>query len=102
MVPQRTSGRHELGEAAGRALDARAPAGLIATNESGGQRMSVPPDIEIARAATLQPIGAVAEPLGIPEGALQQYGRHIAKLDLGYLRTLEAAPPGRLVLVTAI
>jgi formate--tetrahydrofolate ligase len=64
--------------------------------------MSVPPDIEIARAATLQPIGAVAEHLGIPEGALHQYGRHIAKLDLGYLRTLEEAPPGRLVLVTAI
>jgi formate--tetrahydrofolate ligase len=64
--------------------------------------MSVPPDIEIARAATLQPIGAVAEHLGIPEGALHQYGRHIAKLDLSYLRTLEEAPPGRLVLVTAI
>ena len=64
--------------------------------------MSVPPDIEIARAATLQPIGAVAERLGIPEDALHQYGRHIAKLDLGYLRTLEEAPPGRLVLVTAI
>jgi formate--tetrahydrofolate ligase len=64
--------------------------------------MSVPPDIEIARAATLQPIGAVAERLGIPEGVLHQYGRHIAKLDLGYLRTLEEAPPGRLVLVTAI
>ena len=64
--------------------------------------MSVPPDIEIARAATLQPIGAVAARLGIPEDALQQYGRHIAKLDLGYLRTLEEAPPGRLILVTAI
>ena len=32
--------------------------------------MSVPPDIEIARAATLQPIGAVAECLGIPAEAL--------------------------------
>ena len=33
-------------------------------------------DIEIARAATLQPIGMIAEAAGIPDAALQPYGKH--------------------------
>jgi formate--tetrahydrofolate ligase len=37
-------------------------------------------DLEIARAATLKPIQAVAERLGIPAAALHPYGHHIAKL----------------------
>ncbi len=41
----------------------------------------MPTDIEIARAATLQPITAIAERLGIPDDALHPYGRHIAKID---------------------
>src|SRR5918911_1744404 len=64
--------------------------------------MSVPSDIEIARAASLRPIGEVAERLGIPADALHHYGRYIAKLDTGLLRGLDAAPAGKLVLVTAI
>ena len=47
--------------------------------------MSVPSDIEIARAAELKPIEAVAERVGIPDEALVHYGRHIAKLDLGWI-----------------
>ena len=47
--------------------------------------MSVPSDIEIARAAKLKPIEAVAERVGIPDAALVHYGRHIAKLDLGWI-----------------
>ncbi len=62
----------------------------------------MPSDIEIARAATLKPIAQVAETLGIPDEALHNYGRHIAKLDHGYIRSLEGRPEGRLVLVTAI
>src|SRR5690349_11771896 len=64
--------------------------------------MSVPSDIEIARAATLQPIGQVAERLGIPEDALHAYGKHIAKVDLGFIAGLADRPDGKLVLVTAI
>ena len=60
------------------------------------------PDLAIARAATLKPIGAIAETAGIPEDALHPYGKHVAKLDLGYLRGLEERPRGKLVLVTAI
>ena len=64
--------------------------------------MSVPSDIEIARAAKLKPIEAVAERVGIPDEALVHYGRHIAKLDLGWIAAQADRPNGRLVLVTAI
>ncbi|AWN34897.1 formate--tetrahydrofolate ligase [Methylobacterium radiodurans] len=62
----------------------------------------MPSDIEIARAATLKPIAAVAEKLGIPDEALHNYGKHIAKLDHGFIAGLEGRPEGKLVLVTAI
>ena len=62
----------------------------------------MPSDIEIARAATLKPIAQIAEKLGIPEDALHNYGRHIAKIDHDYIRSLEGRPDGKLVLVTAI
>ena len=57
-------------------------------------------DIEIARAATLLPIGAVAAKLGIPDDAVEPYGRHKAKLDLRAIPTRGTA--GKLILVTAI
>jgi formate--tetrahydrofolate ligase len=62
----------------------------------------MPSDIEIARAATLKPIAQVAETLGIPDDALHPYGKHIAKIDHGYIAGLENKKPGKLVLVTAI
>ncbi len=43
-------------------------------------------DIEIARAATLQPIARIAEKLGIPDEAIEPYGRHKAKIDPRWLR----------------
>ena len=64
--------------------------------------MSVPSDIEIARAAKLKPIEAVAERVGIPDEALVHYGRHIAKLDLDWIGQQADRPDGKLVLVTAI
>jgi formate--tetrahydrofolate ligase len=59
-------------------------------------------DIEIARAATLQPIQKVAERLGIGADALHPYGHHIAKLDQGFIDGLAGREDGKLVLVTAI
>ena len=60
-------------------------------------------DIEIANAATLRPIGAVAsETLGIDERHLVPYGHYKAKVDLNYLASLADRPLGRLVLVTAM
>ncbi|GEP00919.1 formate--tetrahydrofolate ligase [Methylobacterium haplocladii] len=62
----------------------------------------MPSDIEIARAATLKPIAEVAAKVGIPEDALQNYGKHIAKIDHGFIKSLGDKPNGKLVLVTAI
>lgn len=59
-------------------------------------------DIEIARAATLQPIGAVAEAVGIPDAALHPYGKYIAKVDTSAIPGFAEKPDGKLILVTAI
>jgi len=75
---------------------------MIGTHRWEAWSMSVPSDIEIARAASLRPIEEVAARLGIPPDALHHYGRHIAKLDTGFLRGLGAGTDGKLVLVTAI
>jgi formate--tetrahydrofolate ligase len=59
-------------------------------------------DLEIARAATLQPIAAIAARAGIPDAALNPYGKHKAKLEMGFVAEASARPPGALVLVTGI
>ncbi|MFO1039445.1 MAG: formate--tetrahydrofolate ligase [Geminicoccaceae bacterium] len=64
--------------------------------------MSVPSDIEIARAATLKPIVEVGARIGIPEASLNNYGKHIAKVDGDFIAGLKDRPDGKLVLVTAI
>ncbi|WP_033922746.1 formate--tetrahydrofolate ligase [Sphingomonas sp. 37zxx] len=58
-------------------------------------------DIEISRAAPLQPIQAIADRAGLPPQAIEPYGRHKAKLDLDWLAA-HPAPSGKLILVTAI
>lgn len=62
--------------------------------------MAVLSDIEIAQRCEMQPIGAVAMSAGIPEKALEPYGRYKAKIDISLLE--EDKPQGKLVLVTAI
>ena len=60
-------------------------------------------DIEIAQAATLVRIAALArERLGIADEHLVPYGHFKAKLSLSYLESLKDRPDGKLVLVTAI
>ncbi len=59
-------------------------------------------DIEIAQAAAMRPIGAIADRLGIPDEALSPYGRYKAKVALDYVKSLKSRPNGKLVLVTAI
>ena len=59
-------------------------------------------DIEIARAARLKPIAEIAAKIGAPESALHPFGRFIAKLEYGFLRSLGDRPDGKLILVTAI
>src|SRR5512145_898968 len=63
----------------------------------------MPSDIEIAQAAKMQRIAAVArEKLGIAEEHLEPYGHYKAKVSLKYLDTLKSRKNGKLVLVTAI
>ncbi|MEE8732474.1 MAG: formate--tetrahydrofolate ligase, partial [Eggerthellaceae bacterium] len=58
-------------------------------------------DIEIAQAAKVDPITAVAERAGVPERYLELYGKNKAKVDYNLLRDQEHTP-GKLILVTAI
>ncbi|HYF07119.1 MAG TPA: formate--tetrahydrofolate ligase, partial [Acetobacteraceae bacterium] len=59
-------------------------------------------DLEIARAATLKPIAAIAERAGIPAEALEPYGKYKAKIGLDFVAQQESKPDGALVLVTGI
>ena len=63
----------------------------------------VPPDIEIAEAATIIPIVELArDRVGIDAADLVPYGHTKAKVSLAHLRTLTDHPDGNLVLVTAM
>jgi formate--tetrahydrofolate ligase len=62
----------------------------------------MPTDIEIARTIPLRPIAEIAERAGIPVEAVYPHGRHLAKLDLDYVNSLQSQPDGKLILVTAI
>jgi formate--tetrahydrofolate ligase len=60
-------------------------------------------DIEIAQAARMQRISAVArEKLGIAEEHLEPYGHYKAKVSLKYLDSLKGRKDGKLILVTAM
>src|ERR1043166_484844 len=67
------------------------------------QHQSPKSDIEISQAARKRPILDIAkEKLGIAPENLEPYGHHKAKLGFDFIRTLDARPKGKLVLVTAI
>jgi len=59
-------------------------------------------DIEIAQKAKMKPIGDIAGRLGIPESAIEPFGRTKAKISLDYIDSLKGKPDGKLILVTAI
>ena len=59
-------------------------------------------DIDIAQKAKMNPIADVAKKLGIPDEAMEAYGRYKAKISLSYCESLRKKPDGKLVLVTAI
>ena len=59
-------------------------------------------DIEIAQAATMDPITKVGETLGVPTEALEPFGHYKAKISLEWLDSLKDRKDGKLILVTAI
>jgi formate--tetrahydrofolate ligase len=58
--------------------------------------------VDIAQAAELAPISAIAENLGLSAADIEPYGRGKAKVRLEVLDRLAGAPDGKLVLVTAL
>ena len=62
--------------------------------------MAYKTDIEIAQETKLVPINEIAASLGIPDGAVENYGRYKAKIDIGALKGLPEK--AKLILVTAI
>jgi methylenetetrahydrofolate dehydrogenase (NADP+) / methenyltetrahydrofolate cyclohydrolase / formyltetrahydrofolate synthetase len=62
----------------------------------------VPSDIAIAQAATIRPIGELAEELGIHQSELEPYGHTKAKVHLSLRDRLAKHADGKYVVVTAI
>lgn len=62
----------------------------------------VPPDIEIAQAASKLPIADIAANLSIPAEDIIPYGHDKAKIGYDFLEGLNGRPDGKLILVTAI
>lgn len=67
-----------------------------------GQHAVPRSDAEIARDAVLRPIAEIAAKLGIPEPAIEPYGRTKGKIALDWLTGRQARPGAKLILVTAI
>ena len=61
-------------------------------------------DIEIARKAKMKPISEILKGLDVPDipEAFSPMGRHIAKINLEYIESLNKNKDGKLVLVSAI
>jgi formate--tetrahydrofolate ligase len=59
-------------------------------------------DIEIAQAAEMERVTAIAAKLGIPEDAIDPYGHYKAKVSLEWLDAQPARDDSNLILVTAI
>lgn len=57
-------------------------------------------DLEIARNSTIRPITEIAEGAGIPEEAIELYGKYKAKIDVNQLP--KSSSDAKIVLVTAI
>ena len=64
------------------------------------ERVAPLTDLEIASKAVMKPIGDIAKKAGIPEEAVEPYGRFKAKIDVSKLPT--STCKGKVVLVTAI
>jgi formate--tetrahydrofolate ligase len=64
--------------------------------------MAMPGTLEISRQATLKPVAEIAAEIGIPPWLIQQYGEHVAKIDLAAIEALSDRPRAKYVVVTAV
>ncbi len=63
---------------------------------------SVKSDIEIAREATMKPIGEIGAKIGISDQHLIPYGHTKAKVSAEFIKSVQGNDDGNLILVTAI
>src|SRR5690348_1830797 len=75
---------------------------MVTAVASEAKSKPVPSNVEIAQAAKMKPITEIAKKLGIPDEAIELFGRYKAKISLNYIDTLKSKANGKLVLVTAI
>lgn len=61
-----------------------------------------PTDLEIARQAQMEPIGQIAEKIGIPADRLECYGHYKAKIPFEFIESVADRPDGHLVLMSAV
>jgi len=59
-------------------------------------------DVEIAQDAKMEPIGVIAEKLGLSADDLELYGKYKAKISAVAIERFKNNPDGKLILVTAI
>ncbi len=64
--------------------------------------MSMPSDLEIARAARLKPITEIAHSMGIEANLLETYGEGVAKIKLAAIAELADRPKAKYVVVSAV
>jgi formate--tetrahydrofolate ligase len=64
--------------------------------------MAFPSDLEIARKATLKPLGEIAASMGLPTEFMQPYGDDVAKIRLEAIEALKDRPKAKYVVVTAV
>lgn len=65
-------------------------------------KSTMPPDIEIARAAKMLPIREIAEKIGIAEEDLEYFGKVKAKVNMDLFHRRKDHSKGKLILVTAM
>ncbi len=64
--------------------------------------MAFPSDLEIARKASLKPLGEIAASMGLPAEFMQPYGDDVAKIKLEAIDALKDRPKAKYVVVTAV
>ena len=76
--------------------------GFPSTNDGPVDRPVTPPDLSIARAASLKPLHEIGAELGMGTHLLEPYGDSVAKIKLKAAEELADRPAAKYVLVSAI
>ncbi len=64
--------------------------------------MSFPSDLDIARGASLKPIGSIAESMGLRPDLVEPYGHEVMKIRLEAIEELADRPKAKYVVVSAV